>query len=266
MPCPLLPPELIIDHLHDVPTTLKSCSLVSKSWIPRARRNLFARIEFTSESYGVSSIGSWKKAFPNPSDSPAHHIRILRLSDIDSITAAGTHASAWFRSFHRVEALQLQSRWSEYLSISLAPFKGFSPTLRSLRLFLLSVPLPDALELICSFPLLEDVRLDGIIFGSDTYHWHPPPTSPKLTGALHLNEQSRIIVPGLLDLPDGLRFSKILVACPDEGAELIMKLVWKCCNALEFLNISFYPFGTSRMPPPLDLCKATKLREVMLIF
>lgn len=44
-----LPPEildLIIDNLHDEPTTLKTCSVVSKSWIQRARKHLFVDIEF----------------------------------------------------------------------------------------------------------------------------------------------------------------------------------------------------------------------------
>ena len=44
-----LPPEildLIIDHLHDEPATLKTCCVVSKSWVPRTRKHLFALVEF----------------------------------------------------------------------------------------------------------------------------------------------------------------------------------------------------------------------------
>ncbi|KAF9643160.1 hypothetical protein BDM02DRAFT_3081141, partial [Thelephora ganbajun] len=44
-----LPPEIldyIIDLLHDKPETLKQCCLVSKSWVSRTRKHLFADIEF----------------------------------------------------------------------------------------------------------------------------------------------------------------------------------------------------------------------------
>ncbi|KAF9642569.1 hypothetical protein BDM02DRAFT_3078319, partial [Thelephora ganbajun] len=48
-----LPPEIfdyIVDFLHDTPETLKQCCLVSKSWVPRTRKYLFADIEFFTES------------------------------------------------------------------------------------------------------------------------------------------------------------------------------------------------------------------------
>ncbi|KAF9644805.1 hypothetical protein BDM02DRAFT_3066647, partial [Thelephora ganbajun] len=44
-----LPPEIldyIVDFLHDTPETLKQCCLVSKSWVSRTRKSLFADIEF----------------------------------------------------------------------------------------------------------------------------------------------------------------------------------------------------------------------------
>ena len=51
MSSPYLPAELldyIVDHLHDTKDALKSCGLLSKSWIPRTRRRLFANILFCS--------------------------------------------------------------------------------------------------------------------------------------------------------------------------------------------------------------------------
>ncbi|KAF9645264.1 hypothetical protein BDM02DRAFT_3073690, partial [Thelephora ganbajun] len=44
-----LPPEIldyIVDLLHDEPETLKQCCLVSKSWVSRTRKHLFANVEF----------------------------------------------------------------------------------------------------------------------------------------------------------------------------------------------------------------------------
>ena len=43
MPPPDLPGELLdhtVDHLYDARVTLKSCCLVSKSWVPRTRKHL----------------------------------------------------------------------------------------------------------------------------------------------------------------------------------------------------------------------------------
>ena len=46
---PYLLPELfdhVVDFLHDSSGTLENCCLVSKSWIPRTRKYLFAEINF----------------------------------------------------------------------------------------------------------------------------------------------------------------------------------------------------------------------------
>ena len=75
---PYLPRETldyIIDLLHDEPETLRECCLVSKSWIPHARKHLFTDIKFRS----VIDLESWKKTFPDPSNSPAYHTRTLSV-------------------------------------------------------------------------------------------------------------------------------------------------------------------------------------------
>jgi len=81
-----LPPEmldLIVDHLDGEPTALKTCCVVSKSWIPRAQRNLFAHVTFDA-----SKLDLWKKTFPDPSNSPAYRTRSLLISDIPTVSAA----------------------------------------------------------------------------------------------------------------------------------------------------------------------------------
>ena len=53
------PPEivdLIIDHLHDQPATFKTCCVVSKSWVPRTRKQLFSHVEF-HDSKSPSNYG-----------------------------------------------------------------------------------------------------------------------------------------------------------------------------------------------------------------
>ena len=48
---PHLPPEIleyILDTLHDDPKTLRDCCVVAKSWIPRTKNRLFAKVRFSS--------------------------------------------------------------------------------------------------------------------------------------------------------------------------------------------------------------------------
>jgi len=182
MSCPP-PPEildLIIDDLHDEPATLKSCCVVSKSWVPRARKYLFSHVKFHSSK---SHVELWKKTFPDPSTSPAHHTRTLSIRGIPVVTAADAGVDGWIRTFHNVEHLRLDRLGEDPdHRASLVPFYGLSPTVRFLSLVSTSI---DVFDLICSFPLLEDLALiSPNIAGAD--RWNTASTSPKLTGSLHL--------------------------------------------------------------------------------
>jgi hypothetical protein len=234
MSCPL-PPEIldsIIDHLRDEPITLKACCVVSKSWIHRTRTHLFARVEF----YDLKShVELWKKTFPDPSNSPAHHTRHLFVYGLSHVTAVDAESGGWIRTFCNLVHLHLEG-FRLGKRVSLAPFQGLSPTLRSLHLIYTSL---DVSDLICSFPLLEDLTLTHPSQGSDTRN--PPPTSPKLTGTLNLNifEQSPV-VRRLLDLPGGLHFIKITVGCINADAKPTTDLVSRCSDTLESLSIDDY--------------------------
>ena len=239
---PSLPPEiydLVIDHLHDEPTTLKVCCLVSKSWIPRTRSYLFAHVKFDCLK---SPVERWKKIFPDPTSSPAHHARTLSIWGMPVVTTMDSDVGGWIPTFHSVVHLRLDcltgkdDHWA-----SLVPFYRLSPTVRSLCL---ASTHSEAFGLICSFPLLEGLALHHVIIDSDADEWNPPFTSPKLTGSLDLrmppNSGSRSIVRRLLGLPGGLRFTKITVACFDEDAEQTLGLISGCSDTLESLNVYYY--------------------------
>lgn len=235
---PFLPPEifdLIVDHLHHQPTTLRSCCLVSKSWVPRARRNLFAQVEFTSRQ---CSLQLWINTFPDPFNSPGHHTRSLHLYDIDSIIAASAVAPTWVHHFCFIEELTVANFTSDNSTpVSLVSLRGLSPTLRSLHIFHVSALLSEFFSLICSFPLLEDL---GLHFVTTSGHgWYSLPTSPRLTGSLHLTDPSPSVTRGLLDLPNGPHFSRITASCPVESAKLVANLISKCSDTLESLTVAF---------------------------
>ena len=204
-------------------------------------------IKFTTES----SLESWMRTFLDPSKSPTHHVRTLSIRGIEVFARVNADARTWLRSFTNVETLFANPTvWDTARGITLAPLRGLSPTLKSLHHFHSSIPLPDILDLICSFPLLEDLIVGSIGIESGAHNWDLPQTLPKLTRSLHLTGQNRLLSRKLMDLQDGLHFSKILVWCSIEDAALAIKLVTRCYDTLESLTIEFYPSG---MFPPTSV-------------
>ena len=237
---PILPPEildLIVENLRDERTSLKACCTVSKSWVSRARRHLFFDVQFVQQS----PIPSWVEAFPDPSNSPAHHARVLSLFNRTAVTAASTYARAWILSFCHITELRLNSILLHDNRIdSFAQLHGLSPTLKSLLILFSSAPLSEIINLICSFPLLEDLLL-LLSVNDDTAAdgWEAPLTSPKLTGSLRLGGDIHSITRRLLGLPGGLHFSTIKMTPHVDDAELIVDLVLKCSDTLKSLYIGY---------------------------
>ena len=237
-----LPPELldlIVDYSCDQQATLRACCLVSRSWVPRARRHLFAHVVFDSDGCS-SDIEPWMEAFPDPSNSPAHYARSLAIHGLTAVTAATTHGHAWVRSFHYIVKLAVDTHWWDDGEVSLVRLHGLSPTLKSLSVYRTALPLSEALNLTCSFPLLEDLSLCSFILQRRQIRcpMDPPSTSPKLTGSLLLNGDALAIAHWLLDLPGGLRFSRISMGCPDEFFNPAMNIVSRCSDTLESLYLS----------------------------
>ena len=274
-----LPPEifdLIVDHLCDERAVLSACCTVSKSWVPRARKNLFFCVRFESEA----CVQSWMKTFPDPSSSPAHHTRVLVLRWYEATTAASTHARPWVRSFCHIVELQVIT----YRRVSYLPFLGLSPILKSLSLNHSFISAKEVLNLICTFPLLENLRLHSHSDGIDTVTdgWDAPSHSPKLTGTLHLSGRIRSVASLLLRLPNGLRSSKIAITCSVQDAGSIHDLIFKCSDTLQSLCIGYHSScafflqprwwrrtlpsiiarNTFPVPPPTDLSNLTRLKNV----
>jgi len=291
---PYLPRETldyIVDLLHDQPETLKECCLVSKPWIPRTRKHLFATIEFIS----IKDLESWKKTFPDPPNSPGCHTRTLFFRCARVVTAAGTGAGGLIQTFSQVVRLELSASDAKPLVMfgtlektSLAPFHNFSPTLKSLRVDSVVLQCPQVFDLVCSFPLLEDLTLlgDDQPLDDDNDSHGPrtvvPSTSPPLTGSLELTMLLGMgnVTRRLLDLPNGLHFRELVFWWFYEmDLSSMMELVARCSDTLECLDVRCYPPGTfapvllrgcnppsfvgDRNPASIDLSKATKLKDVV---
>ena len=230
-----LPPELldhIIDHLHGDPTALKACCVVAKSWVPRARSHLFARVKF--DAINKPTFEQWMKTFPDPSDSPAHHTRKLTVCGIPVVTSPDVDIGDWIRSFRNLVDLCLDCRVWKDRDEALIPFYGLSPTVRSLSLTYTPV---EVFDLVCSFPLLEDLALIGIV-PRDTVGRCTQASSPKLTGSLSLKSSAGVIG-RLLDLPNGLHFTKVVLYFLGEDTRSAMDLVSRCSGTLESLAFHY---------------------------
>ena len=239
---PALPPEildLIVDNLYDEPTTLQTCCLVSKSWVHRTRKHLFASVTFQAVSPGAG-VDEWKKTFPNPTNSPAHHIRTLSIRR--SYLAEAVHWGT-ISTFCRVVRLDVHTDTCADEWIPLAPLHGLFPALRSLRLSFTALPDSEIFDLICSFPCLEDLALESFGYGRGG-RWNASSTPPRLTGSLELRgiaEGIQSITRRLFDFPNGLHFTAIKVAWDTEpDVRSTMDLVSRCSDTLQFLDIMNY--------------------------
>ena len=246
----VLPPEtldLVIDFLHDEPETLRQCCLVSKSWVPRTRKHLFAVIEFHTKP----EIEAWRKVFPDPSDSPARYTQSLKITCPGAITEADGVEGGWITAFSRLVRLEVEEPWRYDSSLrwvlDLAPFRNVPPTLKSLFLTSLPFPLPQAFDLIGSLPLLEDLSLVGAAASTndddpDQAHTVAPSSiSPPFTGMLDLRlYQGNVDAANrLLNMPNGLRFRGLRSQWYRwEYLRCIVELVTACSGTLEFLDVT----------------------------
>ena len=144
MPCPSFPPEvldIIVDFLDKEFKALRNCCLVAKSWVPRTRKYLFLAVTFPSPQH----LESWK-TFLDPSNSPAHHTHSLSIRCPHVATAGDAEEGGWIRTFSRVLCLDIASGLvldSDDTEVSFTPFHGFSPVLKTLRLFWAGIKLTD---------------------------------------------------------------------------------------------------------------------------
>ena len=169
MSTPRLPPETL-DHtvgfLRNHPHTLKQCCLVSKSWVPRTRKHLFAEVRFSSGD----RLKSWKSAFTDPASPPGYHTHTLSVCR--TLEDAGD--SSWLAGFPHVERLEFAFSVRSPIDIPFAAFHQFSSSVKSLTVTpFVWYSHPHFFNLIYSLPFLEDLEFRG---------WDTPATQDELGG------------------------------------------------------------------------------------
>ena len=242
-----LPPETldyIVDLLHDDPNALKACCLVSKSWVARTRKHLFAEVELRAEE----DLESWKRLFPDPSTSPAHFSKSLHVGCADAVRPADAEMGGWLTGFARIVHLDVKTQegFLEDLAVSLVPFHAFSRTIKSLHVDSIDLPLSRIFDFVLSSPLLEDLSVANYKIlvdddGSDSPLTSVQPSNPPvLTGSLKIFPEKRMkhIAGRLLSIPGGIHFRKLTLKwnCGEDLLSII-ELVRECSHTLESLDI-----------------------------
>ena len=174
-------------------------------------------------------------------------------------------------------------------AISLVPFHGFSSTIKPFDVALANLLSHQVLDLILSFPLLEDLIMvtDRKVVtdngnGSDGLSTAIQPlSSPPSTGSLvlHLGREMEPVAHRLSSLPGGIHFWKLELAWHHkEDLSSTMALVKECSHTLESLHIICNFFGTppdtrvrtnnlvsSLASSSINLSKAKKLKDVVFL-
>ena len=245
MPHPHLPAELldyVVDHLHATRDALKNCCVVSKSWIPRTRKHLFAHVKFLDPQH----IETWKTTFPDPSTSPARYTENLVVWCAGNITVADAEERGWIFAFSRVVHFDVDFYGP---NSSLLLFHGFSPSLKSLRLTFFDFPFSQILNLIHSFPLIEDLSLTALSNDLiEDIEGQPAAVQLPLTGSLELTAQDGMapIVSRLFPPQNSLHFREIgfELIC-EEDVLVASVLVERCSFTLESLKVGVGICGMS---------------------
>jgi len=255
MSSPYLPPEIldyIVDFLHDDPDALKKICLVSKSWIPRTRGHLFAKVELRYEVH----LKSWKKIFSDPSTSPAHFTKSLHIGCARAVVTSDAEVGNWLTGFTHIVRLGVETRgaYCGGPAVSLVPFHGFSRTIKSLRIKSVDYAPSQIFGFILSSPLLEDLNLVGCETSIDDGDGSDGPSTfvrssnpPVLTGSLKLFLEGgmRPIASRLLSIPGGIHFRNLTLTWNlVEDLLSITALVGTCSRTLESLTVTCNLDGT----------------------
>jgi hypothetical protein len=216
--------------------------------VPRTRKHLFAEIRLRDEK----RLKQWKKTFPDPSTSPAHYAKTLFVGRPQAVVAAGAELGGWIRGFFGVINLRVGSRvLSADRSIYLVPFHGLSPGIKSLHVTVPALPPSRIINLISSFPLLEDLAVhvttsygiltDDVDSPDRSLTSAQPSSSPTFTGslALYIRGGMQPITHRLLSLQIGIHFRRLALTWSHEEDHLATTvLVERCSHTLECLVIS----------------------------
>ena len=262
-----LPQEIIDEVIDNLPldfATLKSTSLVRKSWTHRSRQRLFHFVQINS----LSQLEQWSLSTSSDPNGLASYPRVIFLSHEPPrswVEPAGLEKFYdHFRSFSGVERLMISGlETARFAATSTSRYFGnFAATVRSLELRTAIGAPASLLSFICAFPLVDDLAIElpstrtGVWNHEEVMHL---PSVPSFKGKLRLLfafRESISLMELLSALP--LSFHTISVSFRDiREVPGLAKLIGKCGKTLRSLHITRETYGTI-FPHLLITCQQLK--------
>lgn len=239
---PRVPQELVeevLDHLADEMATLRSCSLVAKSWIHASRRHLFNNVFFTA-----NDITIWNTTFPNPEASPAKHVRDLSLCFIQP--EADINFANRIHYFSNVQKLTLIGRTATDPGF-ISALGQLPPSIRSVDITFSKVLTAHIISVMRQLPNLENLSL----MSTEWIGLIPPGTGKLIQGRLNgkLRLRRRFarcdILNMLMEVPAGPQFTEVEIRdARIDCFPATLRLVRACQGTLRKLHFSILVLGT----------------------
>ena len=222
--------DYITNLLNSNQKALKQWCLVSKSHALRTQMHIFRCVHIRDPEH----FNKLKNYFPDPSNSPVIHTQSLSFYCIGWFTYADI---GWIKSLTNIVQLEIWLN-NEHMLSGFAPFRNLSelPTKPQTDIQLQAIS-----NLICSFPLLEDLHVVGFgrIAGEGRTICQPSDL-PTFTGTLVLEPMAANLMFWLLKLPNYLCFRKIVWRGGGMGYNFngVKHLVERCFDTLEDIDIA----------------------------
>jgi len=242
---PGIPREIldeILDYLvadSDL-SSLRSCALVSKSWLPSCRRHLFHTVHFT-----FGTILSWQKAFPVPEKSPAHYIRDLCVS---TGGPDGSPGGLFFRYAPWIMDVERVTFWGDGRWIPM--FWRLPQSITSLTVRTDGSSLLQVRNIMAQLPNLDDLSLSGALIplSRSVLAGIGIDLRGRFGGQLRLSEgcACKDVVDMLLEVPTGLRFTEAEIRGMGECLLLTVRLTEACCETLVKLSYAVSSYCRSQ--------------------
>ena len=209
---PRVPPEItdrILDHLAadpDSKPSLRSCSLVAKSWVASCRYYLFYTILF---DWG--DIQRWLRTFPVPEQAPTHLVRHICLSNGIRLDFYYHEFLRHIQGFTNLEAISMhgtgQIWWVPWLV-------GLPQSVTTLAISSDGISILQVQRIMAQLPNLNNLSLSGDIRMPDRKELQGIGTAlrGRFGGCLTLGMLGEVVTM-LLEIPTGLHFTRLNI-CP----------------------------------------------------
>jgi len=221
----------IVDHLaidSDF-QSIRACALVSKSSVQTCRRHLFRIVAFTPRD-----VDKWFKTFPVPEESPAYHVRDLRVW----IGGDGCVPERFFKYtpwFTNVEKISLFGHGGVPLLRRTSLWR-LPQSATSLTIDTSVVTLVQVRDIMAQLPNLDDLLLSGSLATVDRRELLGIGTvlRGRFGGKLNLSGEcaGEDVINMLLEISSGLHFTEMKVWCMHTGLPLASRLVEACGKTL----------------------------------